>query len=189
MLQQCLLSVSIFILLYTWNSLWTFHEPHFEWPWFSPLNLSWEDSGGQYPMLTINSGILTQLLFPYSDWIIALAFYVTGASRKIVKNHWSGLKPSKIREWATFWNPMILPWDLKQSENILHGLQLSPHFILLPLVSQCNTHCSVVSPWLGSAIRTIGLPRWVNVKEFTCQCRTCKTCRFDPWGGKIPWSR
>ena len=84
---------------------------------------------------------------------------------------------------------MILPRDLKLSENVLHGLQHSPHFTLLPLVSQCNIHCSVVSPWLGSAIRTTGLSRWFNVKEFTCQCRTCKTCRFDPWGGKKPWGR
>ena len=31
-----------------------------------------------------------------------------------------------------------------------------------------------------------GLPRWLSGKEFTCQCRSC---RFDPWVGKIPWRR
>ena len=25
-------------------------------------------------------------------------------------------------------------------------------------------------------------------KEF-CQCRRLKTCKYDPWGGKIPWRR
>ena len=33
------------------------------------------------------------------------------------------------------------------------------------------------------------LPRWHSGKESTCQCRRCKRCRFDPWAGKIPWSR
>ena len=35
----------------------------------------------------------------------------------------------------------------------------------------------------------VGLPRWHNGKEFTCQCRRHKRCRFDPRVGKIPWSR
>ena len=26
-------------------------------------------------------------------------------------------------------------------------------------------------------------------KEPACQCRRCKTCGYDPWVGKIPWSR
>ena len=29
------------------------------------------------------------------------------------------------------------------------------------------------------------IPRWFSGKEFTCQDRTCKTCVFDPWVGKI----
>ena len=31
-----------------------------------------------------------------------------------------------------------------------------------------------------------GLPRCLNDKDSTCQCRRC---RFHPWVGKIPWSR
>ena len=34
-----------------------------------------------------------------------------------------------------------------------------------------------------------GLPRWLSGKEPTCQCRTSKRCGFDPWVGKISWSR
>ena len=26
-------------------------------------------------------------------------------------------------------------------------------------------------------------------KEPSCQCRRCKRCWFNPWAGKIPWSR
>ena len=32
----------------------------------------------------------------------------------------------------------------------------------------------------------LGLPRWHSSKESSCQC---KRHRFDPWVGKIPWSR
>ena len=31
------------------------------------------------------------------------------------------------------------------------------------------------------------LPRWLSGKEFTCQCRRCRGCGFDPRVGKIPW--
>ena len=31
-----------------------------------------------------------------------------------------------------------------------------------------------------------GLPRWYSGKEYACQCRRFG---FDPWSGKIPWSR
>ena len=40
-------------------------------------------------------------------------------------------------------------------------------------------------PFLAS----VGLPRWHSGKESACQCRRCKRCGFDPWVGKIPWSR
>ena len=33
------------------------------------------------------------------------------------------------------------------------------------------------------------LPRWHSDKESACQCRRCKRHGFDPWIGKIPWSR
>ena len=33
------------------------------------------------------------------------------------------------------------------------------------------------------------LLRWDSGKEFTCQLRRHKRCRFNPWVGKIPWRR
>ena len=33
------------------------------------------------------------------------------------------------------------------------------------------------------------LPRWHSDKEFACQRRRHRRCRFDRWVGKIPWSR
>ena len=35
----------------------------------------------------------------------------------------------------------------------------------------------------------LGLTRWLSGEESTCQCRRCGRLRFDPWVGKIPWSR
>ena len=34
-----------------------------------------------------------------------------------------------------------------------------------------------------------GFPGGTVLKNSTCQCRKCKSCRFDPWVGKIPWRR
>ena len=33
----------------------------------------------------------------------------------------------------------------------------------------------------------MGLPRWHSGKESTCQCRRCRSRRFDPWVWEIPW--
>ena len=34
-----------------------------------------------------------------------------------------------------------------------------------------------------------GLPLWHSGKESACQCRRYNRCMFNPWIGKIPWSR
>ena len=34
-----------------------------------------------------------------------------------------------------------------------------------------------------------GLLRWFSGKEFTCQCRRHRRCKFNLWVGKIPWKR
>ena len=48
---------------------------------------------------------------------------------------------------------------------------------------KCMYVCLYVSFYLQ------GLPRWLSGKESACQCRRWKRCRFDPWLGRIPWSR
>ena len=35
----------------------------------------------------------------------------------------------------------------------------------------------------------MGFPGGASGKEPACQCRIPKRCRFDPWVGKIPWTR
>ena len=42
--------------------------------------------------------------------------------------------------------------------------------------------------FLHMSLQRNGLPRWHRNKESTCQCRRYKTCRFNPWVRKIPWS-
>ena len=34
-----------------------------------------------------------------------------------------------------------------------------------------------------------GLPRWLSGRESACQLRRFRRQGFDPWVGKIPWSR
>ena len=33
------------------------------------------------------------------------------------------------------------------------------------------------------------LPWWLSGREYACQCRRYRRCRFNPWVRKIPWSR
>jgi len=35
-------------------------------------------------------------------------------------------------------------------------------------------------------VGTGGLPRWLNGKEFACQCSSCRKCGFDPWVREDP---
>ena len=42
---------------------------------------------------------------------------------------------------------------------------------------------SIISPPISYG----GLPRWC--RRSVCQCRRCQRHRFNPWVGKIPWSR
>ena len=38
-------------------------------------------------------------------------------------------------------------------------------------------------------VKAVVFPRWHSGKESTCQCWRFRRLRFDPWVGKIPWSR
>ena len=49
----------------------------------------------------------------------------------------------------------------------------------------CHFQAEVFNCWWT----TLLLPRWCSGKESACQCRRHKRCRFNPWVGKIPWSR
>ena len=40
-----------------------------------------------------------------------------------------------------------------------------------------------------SKLRHTEVSNLPKVKESACQCRSCKTRGFNPWVGKIPWSR
>ena len=45
------------------------------------------------------------------------------------------------------------------------------------------------NPQLAECMDVKGFPGGTGGKEPACQCRRHKTCRFDPWIGKIPWRR
>ena len=49
----------------------------------------------------------------------------------------------------------------------------------------CHFQAEVFNCWCT----TLLLPRRRSGKESACQCQRHKRCRFDPWVGKIPWSR
>ena len=40
-----------------------------------------------------------------------------------------------------------------------------------------------------TSVYHLGFPGGADGKEFDCQCRRCKKCRFKPWVRKISWRR
>ena len=49
--------------------------------------------------------------------------------------------------------------------------------------------CLVVIPLYENTIICLGFPGGTSGKEHTSQCRRQKRRGFNPWVGKIPWSR
>ena len=53
--------------------------------------------------------------------------------------------------------------------------------------------CLIINPYFGTQKCYVGLsttsPRWHSGKEPICQWRRRRRHGFDPWIGKIPWSR
>ena len=47
----------------------------------------------------------------------------------------------------------------------------------------------LILPGLKEQVKGEGLPGGASGKESACQCRRCKRRGFNPWVGKIPWSR
>ena len=52
-----------------------------------------------------------------------------------------------------------------------------------------DLYCVYMYIYIYTHIYTQWLPRWYNGTRSTCQCRRHRSCGFDPWVGKIPWSR
>ena len=80
--------------------------------------------------------------------------------------------PSKLSQSKVFLFPLY-PIDL-------------PH---LPLPSPSLSLCNCVLAKSCWYVAFLGFPVGSSGKEFTCQCRSLKRCRFSPWVGKIPWRR
>ena len=54
-----------------------------------------------------------------------------------------------------------------------------------------STYCPITlsRTYLNGPQRGFEIPRWHSGNEFACQCRRCKRHGFNPWVGKISWSR
>ena len=83
---------------------------------------------------------------------------------------------------------MLLPSMLKLS---LHHFQ-TLHSTLLSWLYDTMKHTfkhTVIKCYKGLFIPLHELPSGHNAKGSACQRRRCERCGFDPWVGKIPWSR
>ena len=64
----------------------------------------------------------------------------------------------------------------------------SERFMETKLTSWYNLHFEVENLALHH-LSHLAWPRWHSSKEYSCQCRGCKKCEYNPWVRMIPWSR
>ena len=87
--------------------------------------------------------------------------------------------------------PIVCAGDWKNRKNVHILSWILCHYTLLQDVeysSWCYT-VGLVYFIYSSIYLLIGLPRWHSRKEFACQCRRHKRCRFNPLVRKIPWRK
>ena len=103
----------------------------------------------------------------------------------------SAVKVRHPNHWTAKEFPLLLLKMLLRKDIGLIGWYpiTSPDGFWIDWLNQKASSCHHLSAfWLRSSV-VWGLPEWFNGKESSCQCRRCKSCRFDPWFSKVPWSR
>ena len=79
---------------------------------------------------------------------------------------------------------MSIPWAWFLHLSQTRHCNKWPAFLVSRFQSSKWSHST-----LWSFRKVIQTPGGAGGKESTCQCRRCKRHEFDPWVGKIPWSR
>ena len=81
----------------------------------------------------------------------------------------------------------VIPFLSRSKRLLISWLQLSSAVVLEPKKVKSVTS-STFSPSICHEVIGLGLPRWCSGKEYTCQCRRHKRCKFSPWVEMISWS-
>ena len=95
---------------------------------------------------------------------------------------WVSIQPSAQRE--TSWHLGFLGWP-NQPPTPCPAYTGGLTFLKAAQGFLVPTSLLLLSPSLNA----LGLLWWLSGKESTCQCKRCKSYRFDPWVRKIPWRR
>ena len=82
------------------------------------------------------------------------------------------LSYASARGLGFYWVSFLGTWNVNEKRYLPFWSYYSPLWLFFCV----NSHAT----WL---------PSWLSGKESACQCRRPKRCGFDPWVGKIPWSR
>ena len=77
---------------------------------------------------------------------------------------------------------------LLRSKHLLTSWLQSLSAVVLEPKKVKSVTSSTFSPSICHEVIGLGLPRWCSGKEYTCQCRRHKRCRFSPWVEMISWS-
>ena len=77
--------------------------------------------------------------------------------------------------------PPLCKWNFQGKQKMLQ-LCCRPVCLTSSQVTAATPFPDLLPYFIWPVLLPIhGLPRWCNGKEFACQCRRHRRCRFDPW--------
>ena len=84
-------------------------------------------------------------------------------------------------------------WSLVEvNDKIISPQNMETYWRTVSVCSSISLSMSRIHLFLSNYIFVYvkkGFPRCLSGKESAHRCKRCKTHRFDPWDGKIPWRR
>ena len=134
----------------------------------------------------------------YSKSLPAASLAVTGGAPSLTREAvyeqilWVGSRSQDFFSLSSPGDSTVKTGDHQHRSMVLRPSCLLDYWVKVRRVI-ASTRRAPVPTWTGSGsvqwVAAWAFPGGSVVKESVCQCNRLGRCRFDPWVGKIPWSR
>ena len=114
-------------------------------------------------------------------WLLLLKWFLHWLLRCLI--HPIGIAMLRYAQLLSHVCLSVTPWTVARQAPLSMGFSRQEYWSGLPFPSPSDLPHPGIKP-VSPALQVDSLPT-----EPTCQCSRCKRHRFDPWVGKIHWSR
>ena len=118
-------------------------------------------------------------------------YHIRVFKRSVHKWSCTGMR-ERLAQGVTDCFRIIFSWEehkMKKSKGRGRGVEERREAGKIERATTEKLFCILIALHLSAIITDTSFPGGACDKEPTCQCWRCKRCGFDPWVGKIPWSR